>query len=148
MAGKERGLSAAAAGMAEDMGMAGKKGISGSTLKLIAIISMFLDHTGAIVLQRMLLGGWIPVREGEMQGVAGTLGILYILLRLVGRLGFPIFCYLLIEGFRHTRNVKNTQEGCFCLPWCQRFLLTLGLWELLFTGGTKMYFLRCLLVFW
>ncbi len=33
----------------------GRKGISGSTLKLIAIITMFIDHTGAIVLERMLI---------------------------------------------------------------------------------------------
>ena len=30
---------------------AGKKGIPGSTLKIIAIITMFIDHIGAVVLE-------------------------------------------------------------------------------------------------
>ncbi len=140
MAGKESGLSAAAAGMAEDTGMAGKKGMSGSTLKLIAIISMFLDHTGAIVLQRMLLGGWIPVREGELQGVAGTLGILYILLRLAGRLGFPIFCYLLIEGFRHTRNVKKYAGRLFLFALVSEIPFDLGFMGTAFYWGYQNVF--------
>ena len=68
-----------------------KKGIPGSTLKLIAIITMFIDHTGAVILERM------PMEHGIL--------VLDVIFRLIGRLGFPIFCFLLIEGFMHTRNV-------------------------------------------
>ena len=34
-----------------------KKGLSGSTLKMIAIITMFIDHIGAVIVERMLLIG-------------------------------------------------------------------------------------------
>lgn len=83
----------------------GKKGISGSTLKLIAIITMFIDHTGAIIVARILLSGKME-QMGLIQ-MYETVFYLYEVLRLVGRLGFPIFCYLLIEGFQYTRNVKR-----------------------------------------
>ena len=76
-----------------------RPGISGSTLKLIAIITMFIDHVGAVIVERMVLKG---VSFGSM-----SLKDLYLLdqvLRSIGRIGFPIFCFLLVEGFIHTRN--------------------------------------------
>lgn len=73
----------------------GQRGISGSTIKMIAIISMLIDHIGAVVVQRML---YFPQYGGELR-------TLYMILRSIGRLGFPIFCFLLVEGFTHTRNV-------------------------------------------
>lgn len=57
------------------------------TLKLIAMIIMLIDHIGAIL---------VP-RNAE----------LYLFFRLIGRLAFPIFCFLLVEGFHYTRNVKK-----------------------------------------
>lgn len=56
------------------------KCLNGFTLKLIAIISMFIDHIGAVFF-------------GE-----------YIIFRIVGRLAFPIFCFLLVIGFIYTSN--------------------------------------------
>ncbi|MBD5460096.1 MAG: conjugal transfer protein TraX [Lachnospiraceae bacterium] len=86
----------------------GQKGISGSTIKMIAIISMFIDHVGAVVVERML---YFP-QQGK------RLWTLYMILRSIGRLGFPIFCFLLVTGFMHTRNV-----------W--KYALRLGLFALL-----------------
>lgn len=69
-------------------------GISSSTVKLVGIITMLIDHLAATVLLRyMYAGHW-----------SNGLYILYTLLRLVGRLGFPIFCFLLVEGFERTRS--------------------------------------------
>lgn len=86
-----------------------RKGISGSTLKIIAIITMLIDHIGAGVLGRLLvvrgmneaadLNAWIDANS--------TLVITYQMMRFVGRLAFPIFCFLLIEGFEHTHDVKK-----------------------------------------
>ena len=52
-------------------------------LKWIAIITMVIDHVGAVLFPQ------------------------YRLLRCIGRLSFPIFCFLLTEGFFHTKNVER-----------------------------------------
>lgn len=53
------------------------------TLKLIALISMIIDHYGAIF-------------ENSIE-----------LYRIIGRIAFPIYCFLLVEGFYHTSNIKR-----------------------------------------
>lgn len=65
-----------------------KKGLSALTLKWIAVVTMLIDHTG------MILAGYVPVA-------------LWRSMRIVGRLAFPIFCFLLVEGFFHTGNIKK-----------------------------------------
>lgn len=91
-----------------------RRGISGSTLKLIAIAAMLIDHIGAVVLERILINAGMPViMDGENSDVIiqffadnMALTVLWLVMRMViGRLGFPIFCFLLVEGFGHTRNV-------------------------------------------
>ena len=74
-----------------------KKGICGSTIKMIAIVSMLIDHTAATILERMLSQQLFPEMEG-------WLNLLYLVMRGIGRLGFPIFIFLLVEGLEHTRN--------------------------------------------
>jgi len=71
------------------------KGLSGSTLKWIAIVTMFIDHVAAALLVRILWG------YGYSEGLHG----IYDIMRAIGRVAFPIFCFLLVEGFLHTRNV-------------------------------------------
>lgn len=87
----------------------GSEGLSGSTLKYIALISMLIDHIGAVVFEYGLYyQGLSPVlasfaEEPFENGIYSfTLG-----LRMVGRIAFPIYCFLLTEGFRHTRNRKR-----------------------------------------
>lgn len=59
-----------------------KRSVSQEFLKLIACITMLIDHIGAI---------FIP-------GYA---------LRIIGRLSFPIYCFLLAEGVRRTGNLRR-----------------------------------------
>lgn len=105
----------------------GKTGISGSTVKIIAIAVMLIDHIGAVIVERMLLnaGALYQTQEQLQQGIAyrqdeaviATLLLVDLILRMIGRLGFPIFCFLLIEGFMHTKNVWNyaLRLGVFAL---------------------------------
>ena len=59
-----------------------KGGLSQEALKMIACVTMLIDHVGAVL---------VP-----------SLG-----LRIVGRLAFPIYCFLLAEGAHYTRNSKQ-----------------------------------------
>lgn len=88
-----------------------RKGITGSTLKLIAIIIMLIDHTAATILDRTLLARGLGELDGSnaqaaMDFMWENIGLysLNIVMRLIGRIAFPIFCFLLVEGFRYTHN--------------------------------------------
>lgn len=70
-----------------------KKKYDSDVLKLIAMLSMLIDHTGAALIENTAL---YDVESFRM---------LLVTLRLVGRLAFPIFAFLLVEGFLHTSNV-------------------------------------------
>lgn len=59
------------------------KGLSGNGLKLIALICMTVDHIGYILLPQ------------------------YTWLRVIGRLAFPIYAYMIAEGCRHTRSMRK-----------------------------------------
>lgn len=58
-------------------------GLNSFQLKCIAIFTMTIDHIGAILFPQFL---WM---------------------RCVGRIAFPIFCFLLVEGYYHTRNIEK-----------------------------------------
>ncbi len=87
-----------------------KRGVPGSVLKWVAIVTMFIDHAAVI-----LVYGWAKFHHGWGPGVEST--TFYYILRGIGRLGFPLFCFLLAEGFFHTRS-----RG--------KYLLRLGLFAL------------------
>ena len=85
-----------------------RRGLSGTALKYIACGTMLIDHIGASCLEAGLLmpqleSGALP-RDAMEQ-----LPLFHLdqLLRLTGRLAFPIFCFLLVEGFVHTHDVKK-----------------------------------------
>ena len=75
--------------------------VSGSCLKLIAIITMLIDHIGHHILRFM----------PEARHILYTLGhrtvSLYDLSRGVGRLAFPIFAFLIVEGYLHTSDKRK-----------------------------------------
>lgn len=89
-----------------------KKGLSGSTLKMIAIITMLIDHIGAALLGRYLMAsGYMEIAlSGDIQGMIAWLqenaGLFYgySAMRMIGRIAFPIFIFLMMEGFEKTRN--------------------------------------------
>lgn len=76
-----------------------KRGLSGSTLKIIAMISMLTDHAAYVFLMPVLTKG--PL-------VSGSALTAYRFMRnFVGRFAFPIYCFLLVEGFQKTHDRKK-----------------------------------------
>lgn len=94
--------------MTETVTPSTRRGLSGTALKYIACATMLIDHIGASCLEAGILRPALD--SGALS--AGTLSSspLYLLdavLRFTGRLAFPIFCFLLVEGFVHTHDVKR-----------------------------------------
>ena len=80
-----------------------RKGITGSTLKIIAMITMLIDHIGATIVLQFVQrnpNSFDALGNVRMTGMV----ILYYILRGIGRLAFPIFIFLLLEGFLYTHN--------------------------------------------
>ena len=68
-------------------------GVSRSVLKWIALITMLIDHIGAIIGYATFSSWQIPW--------------LYDVLRVIGRLSFPIFAFFIAEGWHYTKNRKK-----------------------------------------
>lgn len=58
-------------------------GITSNELKILACLFMVCDHVGLVLMNN----NWV--------------------MRAVGRLAFPVFVFLLVEGYKHTSNIRN-----------------------------------------
>ena len=65
--------------------------LSGNALKIIAAITMLIDHIGVILLPQITL------------------------FRVIGRISFPIFAFMIAEGCAHTKNKLRYFYRFFCL---------------------------------
>ncbi len=75
--------------------------LSGSALKILAIICMLTDHIACHLLVD------VPVFTEPLFTVGNTSVTVYYLMRTVGRLAFPLYCFLLTEGFVYTKSRKK-----------------------------------------
>ena len=62
--------------------------MNGTQLKWIAMVSMVIDHIG-VAFRAVLPPGW------------------FLAMRIAGRLAFPLYCFLLVEGWCHTGNRRR-----------------------------------------
>lgn len=69
-------------------------------LKLIAIITMTIDHFAGIVGQ----GGLVKLLPGVPLSVIHTLDAV---MHCIGRMAFPLFAFMIAEGCRKTKNEKR-----------------------------------------
>lgn len=78
------------------------RGLTGAQIKWMAIFLMLIDHIGAVVLAPLLREPMLWSTLGYEKG--RVLYYTYYVLRVLGRFSFPVFCFLLVEGFFHTRS--------------------------------------------
>ena len=83
-----------------------KSGLSQETLKIIACVTMLIDHVGATVVESQF---FVTPSDG--------IYYLYFAMRIIGRVAFPIYCFLLAEGAHYT--------GCLSAHCCRSRALTL-----------------------
>lgn len=83
--------------------------LSGSALKLIACISMLSDHLAKFCFLRF---SWANVVWFTIAGKSISLSQLMV---MFGRFAFPLFAFLLVEGFLNTRNRKKYGLSLFVL---------------------------------
>lgn len=79
-----------------------KSNLSQEGLKLIATITMLIDHIGMALVYE-----WACLAIDAHSVYAQPLCVLYDWMRLIGRIAFPIYCFMLVEGAHHTRNMKK-----------------------------------------
>ncbi|GGC78261.1 TraX family protein [Enterococcus wangshanyuanii] len=79
---------------------------TGSQLKWLAIISMLMDHTAKIISFHLYISSSVPYTT-DSSIMAETTKVLFPIFIMIGRLAFPLFCFLLVQGFIHTSNVTR-----------------------------------------
>jgi len=72
--------------------------ISGSWLKVLAMLAMVVDHTASRILYHE------PTIVEPLLTIGGKDISWLFLMRCFGRLAFPLFAFLLVEGFLHTHS--------------------------------------------
>lgn len=63
-------------------------------LKTIAMVFMLIDHFACVMIERGV-------------GLGGNFYMIDRIMRGMGRIAFPIFCFTIVEGFQRTGNVKE-----------------------------------------
>ena len=86
--------------------------ITSSWLKWLAIASMLIDHLGAVLLEPWLMTGGGLAAHSDIDWI-----LVDSILRLIGRLAFPLYSFLIVEGYHHTRDVRRyaTRLALFAL---------------------------------
>lgn len=78
-------------GMTQKMNIKNKGAMNATTLKIIGMIAMTIDHMGYFL----------------FPNIAGF--------RIIGRIAYPIFAYMIAEGCHYTRNKARYFMSVFCI---------------------------------
>lgn len=85
------------------------KGLTSFQLKCIAIVTMLIDHIAAVVFVAMYMP-FVVDNVIDLTGLENNVVLAFQLsgiFRTIGRIAFPIFCFLIVQGFIHTKNIKK-----------------------------------------
>ena len=91
--------------------------LSGSALKTIALVTMLIDHITVVILSNL------PWATESLMTVGSQEISWYYIGRLIGRIAFPIYCFLIAEGYAYTKNKRKYGMNLLCfavvseIPW-------------------------------
>lgn len=113
----------------------GWNGFDGFALKMIAIVSMTVDHSAASVLL-------LCIKTGKLSKEWITV---YRAMRGMGRIAFPIFCFLLVEGYFHTRSKMKYLGRLFLFSLISELPFDLALkGQLFYREHQNVFFTLCI----
>ena len=118
--------------------------LSGSNLKIIAIALMIIDHIGAVVIFHGYLLPNVPVLQGTF---AYSIYTFYQVLRFIGRSAFPIFCFLLVQGFLHTSNKRKYLTRLFIFALISEIPFDIAIHNAFISFGSQNIFFTLLIGF-
>ena len=123
-----------------------KNGFSSADLKLFAIIFMLIDHIGAIGIEGYLMKSGLMTATGlnvspgmPGYGLAMGLSFLDLPLRFAGRIAFPLFAFMIVQGFLHTHNRKDYLLRLLAFALISQIPFSLAM-SLLGLDGRNVYF--------
>ena len=122
-------------------------GVSASFLKWFAVISMLVDHTAATVVSHLKYSQF----AAGIPGMAEQLAVIYRYMRRFGRLAFPLYCFMIVEGYFHTRNVAKYAQRLFLFALLSEFPFDFALHHgqpLMYKQNVYFTLLTGLLVIW
>lgn len=79
---------------------------SGNTLKIIAIIAMLINHFTQSVVSIYTLN-YSTITGLEWNDQIELFSNIICTIDLIGKIAFPIFAFLIVEGYQHTRSKKK-----------------------------------------
>ena len=105
--------------------------LSSGALKWIALVTMLIDHIGAVILEKGVIAAYnLQLPTAASYETSLLVSQIDSILRKIGRISFPIFCFLLVEGFFHTSSKKKYAARLFFFA-----LLTEVPFDLAFRGS-------------
>ncbi len=110
---------------------------SGNGLKLLAVITMLIDHIGVILIEKRLPGGILALDFSMIMNSPEMSGLFMIdgILRMIGRVAFPLFCFLLVEGFVHTGDIQKYSRRLLLFGIISEIPFDLALFDTCFFAG-------------
>lgn len=83
--------------------------LTNNSIKIIACVSMFIDHFSKIFLGAILTKLFWMAENSEIpfEQYQSISDFVRLNLYAIGTIAFPLFCFLLVEGFAYTKNRKR-----------------------------------------
>lgn len=103
--------------------------ISSFYLKIIALITMTIDHFGRI--------GYLDYLNNSSTWFNETI---FNICTIIGRISFPIFAFFIVEGINHSKNKKLYLLRLFLLAICSDLLMYIVSQEYIGNPVTTLFF--------